>query len=138
VGILIGRTTTSPAAIETPVVATQRGGLPTPYRVAVGEHFKQAESVLALFAVGPDPDADLSRVARNLAATTRLLIDSRAGEDEAVRRVLLDVELLLVQIARVVGERDVAERQIVREGLEDSAVLPRLRQLIPQDRATRI
>jgi hypothetical protein len=67
-----------------------------------------------------------------------LLIDSRAGEDEAVRRVLLDVELLLVQIARVVGERDVAERQIVREGLEDSAVLPRLRQLIPQDRATRI
>jgi hypothetical protein len=143
-GILIGRTSTLPGAIETPVVATPRGGLPTPYRVAVGEHFKQAETVLALFAMEPDlysdadTDADLSQAARSLAVTTRLLIDSRAGEDEEMRRMLLDVELLLVQIARLVGEQDAAERQVVREGLEDSAVLSRLRQLIPHDNAARI
>ena len=94
--------------------------------------------MLALFAAESAADADLGSAARSLAATTRLLIGSRAGEDPEVRRMLLELEILLVQIARLVDERDAAERQAVREGLEDTAVLPRLRRMIPQDAGTRI
>lgn len=138
VGIVIGRSSTEPAAVDLPAAAAPRGGLPMAYRVAVGEHFKQAETVLALFAAQTGADADLGTAARNLAGTTRLLIDSRAGEDTEVRRMLLEIEVLLVQIARLVDERDAAERQVVREGLEDTAVLPRLRQMIPREAATQI
>ena len=138
VGILIGRSFTGPTAVNQSVAETPRRGLPTAYRVAVGEHFKEAEIVLALFAAEADAGVDLSDAARNLAGTTRLLIDSRAGEDPEVRRMLLEIEVLLVQIAELVDERDAAERQVVREGLEDTAVLPRLRQMIPDDAGTQI
>jgi hypothetical protein len=138
VGILIGRSSTGPVGVDQPVATTARGGLPTAYRVAVGEHFKEAETVLALFAADTDAAADLSSAARSLAGTTRLLIDSRAGEDAEVRRMLLELEVLLAQIAQLVDERDAPERQVVREGLEDTAVLPRLRQMIPNDSATQI
>jgi|SRR5688572_4078165 len=137
VGILIGRSSTGPAPVDQPVAETPRRGLSTAYRVAVGEHFKEAEIVLTLFAAEADAGVDVSGAARSLAGTTRLLIDSRAGEDPEVRRMLLEIEVLLVQIAGLVDDREAAERQVVREGLEDTAVLPRLRQLIPDD-ATQI
>ena len=133
VGILIGRSSTGPAAVDERVAETPRRELPTAYRLAVGEHFREAETVLALFAAQADAGVDLNSAARSLAGTTRLLIDSRAGEDPEVRRMLLELEVLLVQIAELVDERDAAERQVVREGLEDTAVLPRLRQMIPDD-----
>jgi hypothetical protein len=66
------------------------------------------------------------------------LIGSRAGRDPEVRRMLLELEILLAQISRLADERDAAERQVVREGLEDTAVLPRLRQMIPRDDGTQI
>src|SRR5262245_61519284 len=138
VGIRIGRGTTGPAPVDEPVARTPRSGLPMAYRVVVGEHFKEAETVLALFAAESSADADLSSAARSLAATTRLLIGSRAGEDPEVRRMLLELEILLVQIERLVDERDAAERQAVREGLEETGVLPRLRQMIPQETGTQI
>jgi hypothetical protein len=138
IGVLIGRTSTAPPAVDDPVAATPRSGLPMAYRVVVGEHFKEAETVLALFAAESAADTDLSSAARSLEATTRLLIGSRAGEDPEVRRMLLELEILLAQIARLVDERDAPDRQVVRQGLEDTAVLPRLRQMIPQDAGTRI
>lgn len=138
VGIVIGRGSFGPAPLDEPVARAPRSGLPTAYRVVVGEHFKEAETVLALFAAESPADADLSAAARRLAATSRLLISSRAGQEPEVRRMLLELEILLAQIARLVDERDAAERQVVREGLEDTAVLPRLRQMIPPDADTRI
>jgi len=138
VGILIGRGSFVPVPVDEPVARTPRSGLPMAYRLVVGEHFKEAETVLALFAAESSADADLGTAARRLATTTRLLISSRAGEEPEVRRMLLELEILLAQIARLVDERDAEERQVVREGLEDTAVLPRLRQMIPQDAGTRI
>jgi hypothetical protein len=138
VGILIGRGSTGLVPVDAPVATTARSGLPMAYRVVIGEHFKETETVLALFAAESAADADLSSAARRLAATTRLLIGSRAGRDPEVRRMLLELEILLAQISRLADERDAAERQVVREGLEDTAVLPRLRQMIPQDAGTQI
>ena len=139
VGIWVGRTTgpeiPQDALAATPVFG---GCLPTPYRVALNEHLRSAETLLVLFGAAPESDdAELARSARELALTTRLLIDSRAGDDDEVRRMLLDLELTLVQISRLVDERDATERQVVRDGLADSGVLPRLQQLVPE-RATNL
>lgn len=109
--------------------------LPASYRLAVGEHFQQAETLLVLFGSDEEADAGLTRLARELAATSRLLMDSRAGEDAEVRAMLLDLELLLTQIARLVDNRDAIEREVVRESVEESAVLARLRGMT-SDRTT--
>jgi hypothetical protein len=84
--------------------------------------------LLVSFDTSGKVDADIVRSAHDLAAATRLLIDSRAGEDPEARLLLLDVELLLLQISRLMEGGDQTERQLVREGLEESSVLPRLQQ----------
>jgi hypothetical protein len=129
IGVLIGRSG-GPSAVAPPPAerAAQASTLPVPYRIAVGEHLRDAEMLLASFDASANVDANVVRSARELAGATRLLIDSRAGEDPEARRLLLDVELLLLQISRLMDGGDQAERQLVREGLEESSVLPRLQQ----------
>jgi hypothetical protein len=127
-GVLIGRQS-GPGAVAPPQPdpgAVQSSTLPVPYRIAVGEHLRDAETLLASFDASGKVDADVVRSARELAGATRMLIDSRAGEDPEARRLLLDVELLLLQISRLMEGGDQTERQLVREGLEESSVLPRL------------
>jgi hypothetical protein len=129
IGVLIGRLGGPGAVAPPPELATaQTSTLPVPYRIAVGEHLRHAETLLASFDASADVDANVVRSARELAGATRLLIDSRAGEDPEARRLLLDVELLLLQISRLMDGGDQTERQLVREGLEESSVLPRLQQ----------
>ena len=140
VGIFIGRQSNELGAphearesdstaliLASPRIAAQ---LSLPYRVELHEHFRSAETLLVLFeASGGDRDTELPALARDLAASTRLLLDSRAGRDAEAREILLELELLLVQIARLVETSGATEQQIVREGVEESTVLPRLRQL---------
>jgi hypothetical protein len=136
-GIIIGRQSADPGidAAGTPVVAEAEitgHVLPAAYRRAVGEHLREAETVLVLFNSSVEPDAGLVGLARELAATSRLLSGSRAGEDPEVRAMLLELELLLMQVARVVDD-DPTERQVVREGTADEAVLARLRLMIAEE-----
>jgi hypothetical protein len=134
-GIRIGQgTARSPVTARAPAAELPLGaGLRTPYRLALGEHLRAVEMLLVAFdAAGDRGGGELLVLARELATTTRLLADSRAGEDAQVRRMLLDVELLLVQIGHLVEGGDAAERQFVREGIDESTVLPRLRQLVPE------
>jgi hypothetical protein len=114
------------------VVPSEERPLPASYRRAVGEHLRSAETVLVLFNSAEEPDEELTRLARELAATSRLLSGSRAGDDPEVRAMLLDLELLLTQVARVV-DADSMERQVVREGTGDAAVLARLRLMIAEE-----
>jgi hypothetical protein len=139
VGIFIGRVSNTPTASENRQAAVSVEpsvpSLANAYRVAVGEHLKAAETLVKLFESTDETDASLARLARDLAVTSRLLADSRAGENPEMRRTLLDLELLLVQIARVVDESDATEREVVREGLQESTVLPRLRRWVPEEPA---
>ena len=144
-GVFIGRVSDVPGVVgedygATALIAERAligSELSVPYRVAVSEHLREAETLLVLFGSSTDVDDELVRLAGDLAATTRLLMDSRAGEDAEVRGMLLNLELLLVQISRLVDARDTTEQQVVREGLEGSTVLPGLRQLRPE-RATAV
>jgi hypothetical protein len=110
-------------------VVAEQAELPMPYRVIVDEHFRATEALLSRFTAAPEPSDELAGVASDLLAATRLLKASRAGRDAEVERLLEDVELLLAQLARLVDSSRAAEREIVREGIETSAVLPRLREL---------
>jgi hypothetical protein len=138
-GILIGRLSGITEHIAEPNDATALvarnmpigSRLSLPYRLALGEHFQDAETLLLLVGSADGADIELSRVARDLAATTRLLTHSRVGEDAKVRAMLLDLELLLAQVSRLMDTRDATERRIVHEAVGQSTLLPRLRQWMP-------
>ena len=131
VGIGIGRMSARPDA--TPAVARTEiaDARPNPltYQVAVTQHLNRAELLLASFRTQPEQtasDAQLAEFARDLLSTTRLLLDSPAAEDPKVAVLLADLELILTQMARLTDSSE-EERELIRDGLDRTAVLPRLR-----------
>lgn len=108
------------------------------YRMAATQTLTQAEALLTAFrasASPPQPTADLQQLGtwgRQVLGSTRLLIDSPAGEDPQLRALLEDLELVLVQIIQLSGtELNATERALVEGALEESDLLPRLRTAVP-------
>lgn len=142
IGIGIGRYTSSrdnetapPVAVTPgPEVTTTPAGARLAYRVAATEHLVRAETFLTSFRTDAEAgraDSEFWSGAGELLASTRLLIDSPAAEDAVFRSLLEELELVLVQIVRLSAERGDGELQLVTEGLEHRALLPRLRSAIP-------
>lgn len=132
VGVGIGRMTvleqagapTQPTAAVTNVTPNQ-----TTYRVAVAQHLSRADALLTSFRTQPEngvPDPQLAQFARDLLTSTQLLLDSPAGDDPQVAALLGDLELILAQIARLPAT-SAEERAIIEDGMNRTAVLPRLR-----------
>ena len=71
-------------------------------------------------------DAAFAGKAADLLVTTRLLIDSPAAEDPKMRSLLEDLELVLVQIARLRGERTRGDLDLIHQAVEQGNVLSRL------------
>lgn len=106
------------------------------YRLAVAEHLVGTEAMLTSFraaARNGDVDAQLTRWARNLLTTTRLLESSPAAPDPAMRRLLADLELVLLQIAHYSNtEPDHAqELDLIEHSIERRGVISKLRTTIP-------
>jgi hypothetical protein len=141
IGVVIGRVTVgsgSPAAGPVAAAAPEAaagGQLPAAYRVAVGDHLSRVETFLSVFAAdagGPvAARGDFEQPTRQLLQQTRLLRDSPAGNDVALRGLLDDIELVLMQIA-VYGERgDAQDLGFIEQGIKDRSVLLRLRSALP-------
>jgi hypothetical protein len=141
IGVVIGRVTVgsgSPAAGPVAAAAPEAaagGQLPAAYRVAVGDHLSRVETFLSVFAAdagGPlAAREDFEQPTRQLLQQTRLLRDSPAGNDVALRGLLDDIELVLMQIA-VYGERgDAQDLGFIEQGIKDRSVLLRLRSALP-------
>ncbi len=64
--------------------------------------------------------------AADLLVTTRLLMDSPAAQDPKLRSLLEDLELVLVQIARLRGERNKGDLDLIHQAVEQGDVLSRL------------
>jgi hypothetical protein len=134
VGIGIGRMTArqqGPVAPLQTQTAAVTGVTPnrTTYQVAVAQHLSRAEALLTSFRTQPEaakPDPQLALFARDLLTSTRLLLDSPAGDDPKVAALLGDLELILAQIARL-SASSAEEREIIQDGMNRTAVLPRLR-----------
>lgn len=136
VGVSIGRITAPTLDNRTEQVAssgsatplTQQGRSATAYRYAVSEYMTSADALLTSYRTQPKGtvDHDLVDMARDLLTNTRLLLDSPAANDPKVAALLEDLELILAQIARVQAPSAV-EREIVRDGMNKTAVIPRIR-----------
>jgi hypothetical protein len=80
-------------------------------------------------------DKQLSAWARDILSNTRLLLDSPAAADPERRRLLQDLELVLVQmVQRSPSAGAGEERSHIDRSLERTHVLPRLRSALPAGR----
>lgn len=118
---------TAPAA--PPASAFVRRGVG--YDLAAGEHLARVEALLTAYQATKSDvvmDTSIARWAYDMVSNTRLLLDSPAARDPARRRLLEDLELVLVQLVQHsagIGATD--DRALIERSLERTQVLTRLR-----------
>lgn len=109
--------------------STANGSGPSAMQLASREHLTRAEALVSVVATTPGDavlDSLTGRWAREMLTNTRLLLDSPAGEDPVRRRLLEDLETVLVQMVQRSGAA-VEERELIDRTLERTQLLTRLR-----------
>lgn len=105
------------------------------YRLAATQTLTQAEALLTAFRSPQQSRTDTRQLGtwgRQVLGSTRLLMDSPAGNDPALRALLNDLELVLVQIIQLSGaELDATDRALIEGALDNSDLLPRIRTAVP-------
>jgi hypothetical protein len=106
------------------------------FRLAVVEHLAGTEAMLTSFrsaAKRGEVDAQITSWAKNLLTTTRLLQSSAAQEDPTMKRLLDDLELVLVQIAQYTstGIHHAEELELIEHSIERRGVIGKLHTTIP-------
>ncbi len=104
------------------------------YSVAAAQHLTEAEAMLTAFKGDLSQgrmDAEISAWGKDLLSNTRLLLDSPAARDPVRRKLLQDLELLLVQIVQLSPKSSTRDRDLIKGALTDDQVLTRLRTAIP-------
>jgi hypothetical protein len=106
------------------------------YRLAVVEHLAGTEAMLTSFRAAAkrgEVDAQITAWARNLLTTTRLLEASAAQDDPTMKRLLDDLELVLVQIAQYTsaGTHHAEELELIEHSIERRGVIGKLQMNIP-------
>jgi hypothetical protein len=105
------------------------------YTVAAAQHLTEAEAMLTAFKGDLSQgrmDAQIASWGKDLLSNTRLLLDSPAARDPARRKLLQDLELVLVQIVQLSPGSSARDRDLINGALTDDQVLTRLRTAIPQ------
>jgi hypothetical protein len=106
------------------------------YRLAVVEHLAGTEAMLTSFRAAAkrgEVDAQMTAWARNLLTTTRLLEASAAQDDPTMKRLLDDLELVLVQIAQYTsaGTHHAEELELIEHSIERRGVIGKLQMNLP-------
>lgn len=104
------------------------------YRFAMTQYLSRTEAFLTRFRHAPEhskAQREVSQWAGRLLGESRLLLDSPAAEDPELRTLLEDLELVLAQIVQLDPARADEDRARIGRGLEDQALLMRLRVHIP-------
>ena len=131
-GVALGRFGRSAVSTDSNAFASADSGNVS-YRVATATHLVGAEAMLTSFTsapVGAKSDSAVSRWARELLSNTRLLIDSPAATDAARKRLLQDLERVLVQIVQTSPAESNAEvRAHVERSMDRTHMIMRLRSL---------
>lgn len=111
----------------------------TAYTVATAQHLTEAEAMLTAFKGDLNQgrmDAQISAWGKDLLSNTRLLLDSPAAQDPVRRKLLQDLELVLVQIVQLSPNAPARDRDLIKGALTDDQVLTRLRTAIPVQKGT--
>lgn len=106
-----------------------------PYRIAATQHLSRTEAFLISYRDGVrtgDITPELSAWAAELLTSTRLLLDSPAAQDPRLEQLLLDLELILAQIARLSAAGDPGEEAaMIDDVLTRRGTLSRIRAVVP-------
>jgi len=141
VGVGIGRLTApAPTPVAEAPAETPDGVEASILRVAAVEHLGRSETLLRMVrADGRSGRVDpaVGAWARGLLTQTRLLMDSSEDQDPAMRELLEDLELVLVQIvgvSKVAGEDESRVREeltLALQGMDQREVLSRIQAVVP-------
>ncbi len=108
------------------------------YRVAAVQTLTQAEALLTAYRTtdmatrNPAAARQLGAWGREVLSSTRLLLDSPAGDDPQLKALLNDIELVLVQVIRRSGAPpDSTERALIDGAMREHDLLPRIRTAVP-------
>ena len=110
-----------------------RSALDEPYDRATTKYLGQTAALLIALpneVRAGRADAQFISRAGDLLLTTRLLLDSPASSDPAMRNLLEDLELVLAQVVRLRSERGRAELDLINQALEQRDVMPRLQSAV--------
>jgi hypothetical protein len=138
-GVGIGRLSVGPTTIPAEVGETASAPAAGAFWAAAVGHLSRTESLLTMVisdARMGRVDAEVSEWGRDLLLQTRLLIDSPASDNPLLRELLEDLELILIQVARLAPglideEAQVGELGLITEGLNDNDMLLRIRSVLP-------
>ena len=114
-------------------------GVATAYTVAAAQHLTEAEAMLTAFKTDVNQgrmDAQIATWGKDLLSNTRLLLDSPAAQDPVRRKLLQDLELVLVQIVQLSPNSSSRDRDLIKGALTDDQVITRLRTAIPVQKGT--
>ncbi len=142
IGIGIGRGSTAVGHVSTskePVVITAEGPttaplmdttLDRPYELEASQYLGQTAALLT--SLGAEAKSgrtgqQFTTRASDLLARTRLLMDSPAANEPAMRDLLEDLELVLAQVVRLRANGSSTDLDIINRALEQRDVIPRLR-----------
>lgn len=132
---LRGGTSTPPVPAVAVVTPPAQDSLmrTTTYDMASVQHLSAVEMMLTSFRANEEAatDAAMRRWARDLLASTRLLMDSPAGEDPGRRQLLEDLELVLAQIVQLDPNAPAEDRALLQRSIAREQVLTRIRSSIP-------
>jgi len=109
------------------------------YTVAAAQHLTAAEAMLTAFKGDVSQgrmDAEMASWGKELLSNTRLLLDSPAARDPVRRKLLQDLELVLVQIVQLSPGASARDRDLIKGALTDEQVLTRLRTAVPNQKGT--
>ena len=104
------------------------------YQLAAAQYLNRIEALLTGFRADTRSgrlDMQFVAQARELLSSTRLLLESPAGQDARLKPLLEDLELVLAQIALLPAMRDRADVELINQGIDQRNVLTRLRTAIP-------
>lgn len=136
VGVFIGRRSATPVpAPQTALVApppASPAAVPStdPYQRATDELLGRTAVLLAALPqeqAAAGGEARLAQQGAQLLATTRLLLDSPVSEDARMRPLLEDLELVLVQVARLRAPHQRDDLHLIHDALNERDIVPRLR-----------
>jgi hypothetical protein len=136
---LVGRTTPAqPAAVPTVAATTEPAprvetvAMDAPYQEATNKYLDQTAALLVSLPseVKAGRSAQFVDRAGELLTTTRVLLDSPAAQDQSMRTLLEDLEMVLAQVVRLQGDRGSKELDFINQALKQRDVIPRLRSAV--------
>jgi hypothetical protein len=135
-----GNVASASAIAAKPAAASDTSAVADAYRDQTTRYLGQAAALLVSLPAkdaNGRTDAAFASKATDLLVTTRLLIDSPAAiQDPKLHSLLEDLELVLVQIARLRSEKNKGDLDLIHQAVEQGDVLSRLNSAVATNQSS--